>query len=335
MKKMFVLASVMIMLGVSLFALTSCSFGGKISNLVNSKLEEKTTTVSEKFNSISIDTKVADVELVPTDGEVKVVSYDHKKVSYDVKVENGELKIEISDSRRWYERIFNFGYSSKLTVYLPESHYGMLAIDQSTGDVDIPNNFTFDNVDISLSTGDVSLMASVLGNVKIDGSTGDVDVTNVTLGSLEIDISTGDVCISGLTCTSDVKIGVSTGDIDLAGVTCQNMTLNLSTGDTELSSVRCNNLSSKANTGNIEMDNVIASECFNIERTTGKVIFDHCDAGEIYVDTNSGSVKGSLLSEKVFITKTSSGKIDVPETITGGKCKITTSSGDIKIEIKN
>jgi hypothetical protein len=40
-----------------------------------------------------------------------------------------------------------------------------------------------------------------------------------------------------------------------------------------------------------------------------------------------------LLSEKVFITKSDTGRIDVPETVTGGKCKITTDTGSIRIYI--
>ena len=49
--------------------------------------------------------------------------------------------------------------------------------------------------------------------------------------------------------------------------------------------------------------------------------------------TDTGKVVGSLLSEKVFIAETSTGKVSVPKTTTGGKCEITTSTGDIKIEV--
>ena len=41
-----------------------------------------------------------------------------------------------------------------------------------------------------------------------------------------------------------------------------------------------------------------------------------------------------FLTEKIFIAKTDTGEIKVPETTSGGKCKITTDTGDIKIEIK-
>ena len=58
-----------------------------------------------------------------------------------------------------------------------------------------------------------------------------------------------------------------------------------------------------------------------------------CDAAEIFVETDTGDVKGSLLSEKVFIPKSDTGDIKVPKTVTGGRCEITTDTGDIKIEL--
>ena len=59
-----------------------------------------------------------------------------------------------------------------------------------------------------------------------------------------------------------------------------------------------------------------------------------CDAAELEIKTGTGDVQGTLLSEKVFVVKTNTGKIQVPETVTGGKCKITTTTGDIRITVQ-
>ena len=59
------------------------------------------------------------------------------------------------------------------------------------------------------------------------------------------------------------------------------------------------------------------------------------DAGELTVLTGTGDVTGSLLSAKVFITHSDTGMVDVPETTTGGKCKITTDTGDISMDVLN
>lgn len=82
------------------------------------------------------------------------------------------------------------------------------------------------------------------------------------------------------------------------------------------------------------MNHVIATEDLSIERSTGDVILEGIDAGEIDVKTSTGDVTGTLLSEKVFITETNTGRVKVPKTVTGGKCEIKTSTGDILIDIQ-
>lgn len=312
MKKWFIIASTLIVFGGLMFTLSSCasgwSFGGK--------REQKVNTVTEDFNGIVIESDTADISILPSeDGSCKVVAYDIKKINYTTKVEDGILKIKLDDTRKWFEKIFNMG-SGTLCVYLPESEYASLSISEDTGDIKVSDSFTFGKIDIELSTGDSKIYADVTDALKISGSTGDIKIEDISCGALDVKVSTGDIEVSGITCSGDVSLKVSTGDISLSDISCDNLT---TTGDT----------------GNLDMTNVIASEKFTIERSTGDIKFNKCDAAEIYVETNTGNVNGTLLSEKVFISKTSTGNVNVPESITGGKCKITTSTGDIKISIED
>ena len=66
---------------------------------------------------------------------------------------------------------------------------------------------------------------------------------------------------------------------------------------------------------------------------TGNVNFDGSDAAEIFVKTSTGKVTGNFLTDKVFITQTDTGTVAVPKTVTGGRCKIATDTGDIEIKI--
>ncbi|MBR6498752.1 MAG: DUF4097 family beta strand repeat protein, partial [Clostridia bacterium] len=81
------------------------------------------------------------------------------------------------------------------------------------------------------------------------------------------------------------------------------------------------------------LKDVIASGAMNIQRSTGDVTFEKCDAAELTIKTDTGDVTGSLLSEKVFIAKSDTGSVKVPETTSGGKCKVTTDTGKIKLVI--
>ena len=117
--------------------------------------------------------------------------------------------------------------------------------------------------------------------------------------------------------------------------TCQgDMTVNVSTGKASLTNVECRNLISDGGTGDLSLDNAIAAEAFSIERSTGDVDFEGCDAAEITVTTDTGHIRGSLLSDKFFITKTTTGEIDTPESIPGGICRIETTTGDIRITVE-
>ena len=56
---------------------------------------------------------------------------------------------------------------------------------------------------------------------------------------------------------------------------------------------------------------------------------------ELKIITSTGDIEGTLLSDKVFIVKSSTGDIDVPSSITSGMCEITTSTGDIEVRVVN
>ena len=79
---------------------------------------------------------------------------------------------------------------------------------------------------------------------------------------------------------------------------------------------------------------MVATETFTIERSTGDVRFEGSDAAQLFVETDTGDVEGSLLSDKVFLVTTDTGEKDVPNSITGGRCEITTDTGDVRITIQ-
>jgi DUF4097 and DUF4098 domain-containing protein YvlB len=154
-------------------------------------------------------------------------------------------------------------------------------------------------------------------------------------GSLVINDTTGDLEVCNNLAFGSVDISLTTGDITLSDIQCDgNININLTTGKTQMTNVQCKNLVSKGSTGDLKLENVLCQEKLYAKRTTGDIELDGCDGGEIEFDLTTGDVEGTILSDKVFITRTSTGDIDVPESITGGKCKITTTTGDINIKIK-
>lgn len=311
-----IIAASLVLIGCIVFGGAMTMLKWDFTKLSTVKYETNNYEITEKFKNISIVTDTADILFMPFENQkASVVCHEQKNMKHSVTVKDGTLVIEVVDTRKWYEHIgINFG-TPKITVYIPQVEYGALFVKSSTGNVEIPKEFKFENIDISESTGNVTNYASASENIIIKTSTGNIRVENVSANTLDLSVSTGGVTVSNVTCEGDVKIKVSTGK-------------------TNLTNIECKNIVSNGNTGAISLKNVIAAENFLIERSTGDVKFDGCDAAEIFVETDTGDVRGSLLADKTFIVQTDTGNVDVPKTATGGKCEITTSTGDINIRIK-
>lgn len=294
-KRWLILATCLIVVGCIILGMVMTKVSWDFSKISTFNYEINNYSVNSNFKNISIVTDTADIEFIPSkDLETLIVCNENKNLKHSVIVEDDTLLIEINDMRKWYEYIGISFNTPKITIYIPEGDYGELLIKSSTGDIKIAKDFVFKSVGINTSTGDVDNYASSLDFIKINTSTGDISVKNVFANMIEL--------------------SVSTGDINIADTYCKNF---ISRGDA----------------GSVILKNVIVTEKLLIESDTGDVIFDGCDSSDILVKTDTGDVIGSFLTEKVFIVKSDTGDIDVPESIIGDKCKITTDTGDIKILI--
>lgn len=130
-----------------------------------------------------------------------------------------------------------------------------------------------------------------------------------------------------------VKVNLTTGDVSLSNLVLDELKVTTTTGDTSLSDISCKALSSTGSTGKITLNNVVAEELLSVKRSTGNITLNACDGGEIILNTTTGNIKGTLLSEKIFKAKSTTGSVSVPDTHTGGNCNISVTTGNIKIKI--
>lgn len=87
-----------------------------------------------------------------------------------------------------------------------------------------------------------------------------------------------------------------------------------------------------ADTGDVEC-RASSDGLIRIATDTGHIRVEGVSAGELALSVSTGDVNGSLLSEKVFLAQSDTGRIEVPETTTGGVCKIVTDTGSIRITV--
>lgn len=311
-----IVASSLILAGIIIFVAAMSLVKWDFSRLSTSKIEKEEHEISKAYENICIKTDTADIEFVTSEnGTTSVVCLERENEKHSVRVDNNTLVIELENTKKWYEYIgINFD-STKITVYLPEAEYGSLSISSDTGDIEIPKDFIFDSIGISESTGDVVCLASARDNIKIKTSTGDIELSDLSAAEIDLTVSTGDISVSDVECKG-------------------NMEINVSTGKSKLNNVKCKSIISDGDTGDMILTNVIAEEKFSIERSTGDVTFDLCDASEIDVETDTGNVNCLFLTEKVVIYETDTGDVIVPHTTSGALCEITTDTGDITVKIR-
>ncbi len=291
--KWLIAAALLVTIGAVLFAGAMTAYHWDFTRLSTGHFETNTYETSEEFSNIKMNTATGDVLFAASSDDIcRVVCCEEEEMKCSVGVQDGTLSVDIIDDRAWYEHIGVILRSPKVTVYLPKDEYASMKIDASTGDIEISNKLQVGRAEISLSTGEIK-------------------IRNLSVGTLALSSSTGEMNVSDVTCAGDMTVSTTTGDVNVMNVTCRNF---FSTGST----------------GNVSLKDVIAAENVSVERSTGNVVFDNSDAAEIYVKTSTGNVSGSFLTEKGFVTETSTGKVSVPKTASGGKCEIITSTGDIK-----
>lgn len=278
--------------------------------------ETNTYPVTGDFHNISLRTETAHITVLPADGaEAYVVCREQENLRHTVTVTDGTLTVALSDDRKWYEYIGISTESSSVTLYLPEEEYGTLLIRGSTSDVGIPEDFRFESVDIQVSTGDVHCLASAKGEIALRASTGEIRADSIVAENISLTVSTGRIHLSSVECAGDLLVSVSTGKV-------------------ELSDIRCGNLSSAGSTGDLLLKRVRASGSMQLSRDTGDIRLEACDAAELKIRTDTGDVTGTLTSDKIFLAESDTGTVRVPSSVAGGKCEITTDTGDIRIAVE-
>lgn len=308
-----IIAAVFVLTGCILFTGVMTALDWDFSKLSTVEYETNTYTITEPFTQISIDANTADITFeVSQDDHASVVCYEPKDDAHIVGVDKDILMIHTKGARKWYRHIgINF-QTPTITVYLPAGQYGALTVTTDTGDVSLPIDFTFARMDISVTTGDVSSFATVVGAANIRTTTGDILLKGFEAGSMELSSSTGDISVKN----------VSTDHLRMA----------VTTGETAVSGVRCRQFTATGTTGDLFMRDLLVEGALSIERDTGDVHFDACDAGSMKITTDTGDVLGTLLTQKVFVTHTDTGYVRLPHTApSGGPCEITTDTGNIHI----
>lgn len=309
-----IVAAALVISGLLCFSVTMAVNGWNMKSLETVKTEEKEQEISEDFDVIEVESASATIKICRSnDGRARIVLAERENSEITVNVSGKVLSIKESGSENWYQNI-GISFTEKTVVlYLPKDTYESLAVTNASGDIEVESGFTFGALSAHTTTGDINVNSSVTGKLTLSATTGDVEIEEITAGEIEISVTTGKVEAESVTATGTAAVSVTTGDAEISGCTF---------GVFE----------STGSTGDIELENTVINGDCTVGRSTGDVKLLNFDAENISITTTTGSIKGNITGEKIYITETSVGKAVTPKTLSGGKCLLTTTTGDIIIE---
>ncbi len=334
------IALVMLIAGAVIFFIAFAVSGFNFKNLSTEKITTQNFEIKEPFQRISISSYEYDLNILKSEDEkCRVIFTGNEKQSLMCDVKDKELVIDLHNTKKWYENIgltfqFAFPDDTGITVYLPEKEYEALSASSYSGGIDIGSGFSF-------------------GEANFDTTSGNIKASGMTAQKLDIQSYSGKIDISEISASDIINIGTQSGAINAENIKTNNAAIDSHSGKVSLENlIAKGSLSAETQSGNVVLngsadsvtvntysgrvsfENVVAETSLSAETQSGNVVFNGCDAGEITVNTYSGGVSGTLLSDKIFVTRTYSGSINVPISSGTEICTISTQSGNINISVK-
>ena len=333
-KRLLIAAASMILAGAILFATALALGGWDLSKLGTVDYVATTLNPAGDFENITVNVFTTYVKFLPSEDErCRIECYEDKEVKHTAEVKDGTLVIDTEDTRRWFGFISLSFKNPTMTVYLPKNEYGILDIGTDTGAVEIPGDLTFEGIKIDGQTGAVNCSASAKGSIDIRLDTGALVMKDFSARSMKLRTATGVIKLSGGTVAENIEIEADTGMVSLENIACKDLRAETDTGRVSFKSIACGgDVYAETDTGGIAFENVIGEGKFELKSNTGDIDLDMCDARELYLTADTGDISGKLLSDKIFFADSDTGRVSVPKSVTGGRCEVSTDTGDVNFE---
>lgn len=210
-----------------------------------------------------------------------------------------------------------------------------LTVKTSSGNIDIENCRVDGSTQVKATSGSVNIDGMHTGEFTVSTSSGDVQLASIAAKNLHASAISGGISISSCEAEQNVSVETTSGDLTLADINAGGvLTFAVTSAQVDLANTTGRGLVGNASSGDICLRNVRVGGQLSLESTSGLIRLDGSDAGSLLISSSSGDVSGSLLTPKFFVIRTTSGEVNVTESDRdGGRCEITTSSGDIQIRI--
>lgn len=265
---------------------------------------------------VSIDGGSSDVHIYPSDYDTyRVVYTENDHVPLEVFTTGSDtLSIRRDSGFTWHIQFGIYLGETGISVYLPKQQYESLSVRTSGGNITVSEDLEFASATVQSASGDLDISGFSLGKLAVDTQSGNIHIANAAPEALQVHSASGEIALENIAVSTSLQVHSVSGNVAFDDVTGETMAVSTTSGD-------------------ISFAQTLGKGKIRLDSTSGNVTLTGCDAEELSILTASGDVFGTLLSGKVFQIGTVSGVVNVPYSGTGGKCDITTTSGDIHIAI--
>lgn len=220
-------------------------------------------TAVDTIKQIDIQTRNADIELIPSDKFYVEINYLYWEEQPEYSLEDGKLLFNDKDAFPNSYSI-SFNPDNQIKIYLPENApLKDLEIDSSSGDVSL-TSFVADDADVNIAYGDLTIENAAAAKMKINLASGDSSITDFQFGDLEFassygdsdftDINTGTSRLPENVTFNDVRIESSSGDIMLDKLVCSSIKLRDAYGNIQCKEINSDRLDSTLSSGDFTIN---------------------------------------------------------------------------------
>lgn len=264
-----------------------------------------------------------------------------------IKTSGNEFTIQIEcNNKRKQPKV---DWDDNTLIIRSVSHFSSIA-DRCKVELSIPKEYTFENIDISTSSGKISIENLKSEDFEISSTSGEIYIKNVYAeDDCQIDTTSGSLNIDNIS-ADGLEISSTSGSINIENCEAVEAKFKSTSGSIKLNNFDGEYLESDTTSGSQKYLNCFC-DYFNIESTSGSITLELTEAplASSSIDSTSGSVKLYIPKEKGFdlIYETNSGSLndnfndnkfsprhEYRNSYFGGgpEIKVETSSGSLEID---
>ncbi len=288
--KIALIVTASLLLGALLFLLLFFNTDSIFSVTVTERHQD----ITDAITSVEVDTEIYDVEIIRASGGSAITVNENNKRPVMIYTSGAALVIEeIEDESLagFFARAFGKSKDCKITVCIPtDNEFELIDISTETGNITIEDGFKAKRTELESETGNIALSDISTGALDISSETGNVSLESVASLATEIETNTGNI---------------------------------------SLWSSSAESLNIESDTGNVLVKESTVKKSTDVSTSSGNVSLDLFSSAGITVETGTGDISGRLTCEMIFYARSTTGKVSVPKSTSGGLCDIRSTTGNI------